>query len=271
MIITKDVENDLRKFESLLGYKCNLESPKSHNEKLMRKKYTDRNPLLQLTADKIKVREYVNEVLGDNNLFFQRIYEGYNLREAEKFLTNNCVIKMNNASGRNIFITKEEDKKNAIKKIIDNNWMNKSYGDKKGEWCYQNIKPGIVIENIIFNKAHDNYRFLCFNGVIKFFHVHNYELKNGRHVKNYCTTYDDNFNFVDVIYKDLKNTKIEKNVFFEEMKTYSEKLSKPFDFVRVDFICDEEKIVFSELTHYPVSGKCKFNPISFDYKLGELW
>jgi len=272
IIITQDIEVDLKKFENKLGYKCDLENPKSHNEKLMRKKFTDRNPLLQITADKIKVKDYVNEVLGDNNLFFQRIYEGYDLKEAEKHLTNNCVIKMNNASGRNIFITNENDKKNAIKKIIDSNWMNKSYGLNKGEWCYDGIKPGIVIEDIVFKDAHNNYRFMCFSGEPKFIHIDNYKIIDNKISKNYSSTYDINFNYINVKSNTLSNDDVaEKSIFFDYMFDCAKKLSNPFDFVRVDFVCDSNNIFFGELTHYPVSGKCKFTPISFDYEMGRMW
>lgn len=264
-------EKDLQRFERMMGYKCNLSNPKTHNERVMNKKYTDRNPLLTLTSDKIRVKEYVDKVLGENDLFSQRIYSGYDLDECHKHLTESCVIKMNNASGRNLFITSDEKRGHAINYIKQNGWMTKPYGFDKGEWGYNNIVAGVVVENIEFFKAHDNYRFLCFNGEPEYVQIHNYELSGGTHKKNYCTTYDKNFNFVDVIYKDQKNTKVEKSVFFDEMIGMARKLSNGLDFVRVDFMCDDKKLFFGEMTHYPVSGKCKFTPREFDYKMGELW
>ena len=48
-----------------------------------------------------------------------------------------------------------------------------------------------------------------------------------------------------------------------------EKLSKPFDHVRVDLYNLNGKIYFGELTHYPLSGMGKPNSVNFE--LGRHW
>jgi hypothetical protein len=47
-------------------------------------------------------------------------------------------------------------------------------------------------------------------------------------------------------------------------------LAEGFPFVRVDFYYVNDRIIFGELTFFPLSGMGKFTPDEWDYKLGEL-
>jgi hypothetical protein len=275
--ITPQIQKDLQRFKKDLGYDCNLNNPRSHNEHVMHKKYTDRNPLLQVTADKIKVREYVEFQLPNNNLFDHRIYEGQHLYWPAIVLSieldnRPIAIKVNNASARNIFLFKMPGSKElqALKNKFDK-WLSMSYGADLGEWCYQGIKPGIVVEKLIYTTLHPIYRFLCWNGKCHYVHVHGYDFINGQAKAVYCTTYDMCWKKQPVKYNIYPNPDcIEpSNIAFMVQK--AEKLAEPFDFVRVDLYSKEGKIYFSELTHYPVSGRSIFTPRDFDFQLGELW
>ena len=268
---------DLQRFEKIMGYKCNFANPKSHNEKVMWKKYKDRDPLLTITSDKIKVKGYVEDVLGKNTgMFSQRLYEGYDLADSVKYMNKPCVIKMNNASGRNIFISEANDKiiSEAVSLIISKEWMTKKYGAEKDEWAYQDIKPGLVIEKKIFDSQHGCHRFLCFNGRVEYVQVHWYSDFKFLSVPNVSSvsTFDRDWELQEVTYKDYSIRNHPRPTRLDYLIKCSEKLSEPFNFCRIDYMLDEnEKIYFGEITHYPVSGKCKFTPVSFDYKLGELW
>ena len=55
------------------------------------------------------------------------------------------------------------------------------------------------------------------------------------------------------------------------MLELAEKLSKPFDHVRVDLYDLNKKIYFGELTHYTASGTIKLDPSSYDFELGKHW
>ena len=55
------------------------------------------------------------------------------------------------------------------------------------------------------------------------------------------------------------------------MKKYAEILSKPFEFVRIDFFIDRKNdIYFSEFTFTPLGGK-KYYSDEIELKLGKLW
>jgi len=84
--------------------------------------------------------------------------------------------------------------------------------------------------------------------------------------------FDEKWNFLLVRNPSLpQGPKIKKPKNYEIMLEIAEKLSKPFDHIRVDFYNINGKIYFGELTHYAVSGRLKFEPQSFDFKLGKYW
>ena len=64
---------------------------------------------------------------------------------------------------------------------------------------------------------------------------------------------------------------MKKPILFEEMKEIARKLSKDFDFVRVDLYQVGEKIYFGELTFCDDSGFGKFTEQEWDYKFGSYW
>ncbi len=59
---------------------------------------------------------------------------------------------------------------------------------------------------------------------------------------------------------------------FKEMLRLAEILVTPFDYCRADFLMsDENTLYFSELTFAPNAGRTEISPLSWDFKLGELW
>jgi len=64
---------------------------------------------------------------------------------------------------------------------------------------------------------------------------------------------------------------IKKPKNLKSMIALAELLGKPFDFIRVDLYSVDNHIYFGELTSYPLSGRAKFNPVSYDFELGEKW
>src|SRR5690554_2324445 len=53
-----------KRFYKRHGYHLNLQTPQTFSEKVVWKKINDRNPLLPITADKYRVREFLVEKLG---------------------------------------------------------------------------------------------------------------------------------------------------------------------------------------------------------------
>lgn len=63
-------------FRIKMGYKLDLDNPKTFNEKLQWLKLYDRNPLYTTLVDKYEVRKYITETIGEEYLIPLLGYRG---------------------------------------------------------------------------------------------------------------------------------------------------------------------------------------------------
>ncbi|MCZ4057981.1 ATP-grasp fold amidoligase family protein [Pantoea sp. LMR881] len=64
---------------------------------------------------------------------------------------------------------------------------------------------------------------------------------------------------------------LEKPVKFAKLIALAEKLAEDIDYCRVDMYATDDEIYFSEITLAPCNGRIKIKPLSWDFRLGELW
>ena len=261
------------KFYKELGYQLNLKNPKSFNEKIIWKKINDRNPLLPVTADKYEVRSYIKEVLREERAK-EILNPLYCVTEQPatipfKNLPSTFVVKPNHTSGRSIIVGNGPVDQNEIIRTCCR-WLKTPYGLEKLEWAYQPIKRKIVIEKLLRNEDGSNpieLKFHIFHGKCKLVFVILDKQNNP-----YRSYYDKHWNYLPVKKTTRpRGQKIKKPKNYVIMLALAEKLSKPFDYVRVDLYDLNGKIYFGELTHYPDSGILKLEPSSFDFELGKYW
>ncbi|MDD4362929.1 MAG: ATP-grasp fold amidoligase family protein, partial [Atribacterota bacterium] len=261
-------------FYNRLGYSVNLKNPNSFNEKVVWKKIHDRNPLLPIITDKYQVRSYIKNLLGGKKAQEILIPLLYITDKPETIpfdeLPAKYIIKPNNAAGRRIIVEDSIaiDKEDIIKTC--KRWMKIPYGLAALEWSYIPVKRRIIIEKLLRDdngKTPKELKFFMFHGKCKAVYLILDKLNTP-----FRSYYDEKWNILPVRKPNrLQGKKIEKPKNYEEMVMLAEKLSKPFDFLRVDLYNLDGKIWFGELTNYPYSGKLKFIPESFDYELGKYW
>jgi len=276
----KNLERDLKRFKDRTGYKCDLKNPQTFMEKIMYKKIHDRNPLLPYTADKLNVRNFIIDILGKGFkkhftriLFKQENYEYDFIPELKK----GFILKVNNASGRLMYLHNNMligDRKERIYNRIKT-WFTVPYGKEKLEWAYQEIKPIVFGEELIFenNELPLVFRFDTFNERVEYIKIYKYtnEFKK-RFIVESITNYNRKFELLNVKFNErpIGNTKLSK--FTNELIYLSEELCKNnFDYCRVDFLVTKNNFYFSELTHYPMSGTALITPHEFDIEMGSKW
>ncbi|OGI16415.1 MAG: hypothetical protein A2Z52_01715 [Candidatus Moranbacteria bacterium RBG_19FT_COMBO_42_6] len=257
---------ELKRFEQRTGYFPNLENPKTFNEKVTLKKHNDRNPLIVLTADKIKVREYVTEK-GLKEILVPLIWTGKEVKIEN--IPPSGIGKPNNASGRFIFINQALNKEIVCGTM--NKWSTLTYGTRAGEWAYGQIDPELLIEQMVDIGPAPTIKFSCFNGEPEIIYSQKYKIEFGRLHPCTITVFDKTWKKHNVKLMHCENPDWKKPERLKEALEMSRILSGPFDFVRVDFYYVNGKFYFSELTHYPTSGSMHFNPVSFDKYMGDLW
>lgn len=87
-----------KKFKEVLGRDPDLISPATQSEFIMRKMLTEDTDLMARTADKIAVRDYARDQIGEKHIL-SLLYRG---GVPEKMPEPGCAVKVNNAAGRNI-------------------------------------------------------------------------------------------------------------------------------------------------------------------------
>lgn len=257
-------------FERYVGYKPDINNPKTFNEKLQWLKLYNEDPLLTKCADKYLVREYVKEKIGEEYLI--PLLGVWDKAEDIDFdqLPDKFVLKVNWGSGQNIIVKDKSklDIQDTIKKL--NKWLepHSNHYYMGFEWCYKNIQPKIIAEEYIEQMDGNllDYKIFCNNSQPMFLFV-----GIDRHKDLKFNFYDLDFNLLPFKqHYEISNKIITKPDCFDKMLELATKLAEPFIHARTDFYIIDNKIYFSEITFYHFNGTESFEPLEWDHKLGNM-
>lgn len=243
------------RYKNNFGRALDLKNPREFNEKLqwLKLKKYQHDPLVIQCADKVRVREYVQdcgceEILIDCLGVYDQVEDIPWERLPEKF-----VLKCNHGAGYNIVC---EDKSkldiSRTKKQLKK-WLKDDYSLTYAEMHYHQIKPKIICEKFVQPKngtLPDDYKVFCFYGEA-FCTMLCKEREQGEHCKFYFFDKDWKFQPWDLSTAEERNVSIEKPKQYHKMLDYAEKLSKGFPFVRIDLYVLEDRIYFGEMTFTP--------------------
>lgn len=254
-------------FKKIQGYPLNLRDPKTLSEKIQWVKLNCNIENLGSFVDKYEVRKYVKEKVGPKYLI--PLLGVYNKVDDIDFdiLPNKFVIKATHSSGWNIIVSNKKELIILDTKILINKWLNSSFYKLTGERNYKDIKPRVVIEEMIVDPSGDlkDYKFFCFHGKVKFI-----QLDGNRHENHKRNLYSPSWDLLDVAYEHGNiSGNIGKPHLLKEMVDIAEKLSEDFEFVRVDLYYNSQEIYFGELTFTPGQGFEKFSDIKVDTEFGK--
>ena len=254
-------------FRATMGYKLDLENPKTFNEKLQWLKLHDRNPAYTQMVDKYAVREYIKNTIGEEYLIpLLGVWDSFDEIDFNE-LPEQFVLKCNHDSG-SVIICKDkktfdiDSARRMLKKALRVNY----YPHSK-EWPYKNIKPKIIAEQFMVDESGvelKDYKFFAFNGEVKSLFI-----ATDRPHDTRFDFFDTDFNHLPFTNGHPHTTKVLKRPdSFDEMIRLAEKLSEGIPHVRVDFYDINGKVYFGELTFYHWSGMTPFEPVEWDYTFG---
>ncbi len=275
-------EDEKIRFKRVHGYELNLDNPKSFNEKVCFKKLFDRDPLLVVTSDKYRVRDFIRDRIGweAENHLVPLLYVTDDPETLQKF-EGQYIIKPNNGAGRWIIVEDIGGRKrytvDRIGQFFDistreiimycKNWFKTVHGSEWYEWSYGMINPLVVVEKLLYDNGNIpySYKFCMFDGKCKMIYALNRDDIT-------ISLYDEEWNLLPVARKGHPIGEVkEKPESLDKMIGFAEKLSKGFDFVRIDFFLVDNYVYFGEMTHYPGSGHGVFEPAEYDFELGKFW
>lgn len=259
-----------RMFYKRMGYELNLQNPQTYNEKLQWMKLYDHNLLYTKLVDKYEVKHYVSDTIGSQYIIPTiGVWDKVHDIDFEK-LPNQFVLKCTHDSGglvickdKNSFDTSKAKK--ILKKSLKRNFYYMGF-----EWPYKDVKPRIIAETYMEDsktKELRDYKFFCFNGVVKALFIATERQKEGEDVK--FDFFDANFNHLPFRQGHENAEEVpEKPICFEEMKRLASILSKNMPQVRVDFYEVDGKVYFGEMTFFHHGGWTPFEPSKWDNIFG---
>jgi len=234
-------------------------------------------PIFSELADKIRVRDYVKSVIGEEYLVpSYGVFEEITCEDVEE-LPNSFVLKANHGAGFNLIV-----KDKSVESIADivnkaNQWLKIDYSQVYFEKHYKKIIPKLIAEKALLKNGQSP-------ADIK---VHVFSGRKG----------EPPFTFIQVM--DERQDHIKQSFFLEdwteapfkregsnpitnpellkkpemlvELLDIAKKLARPFGYARVDLYNFDNTIYFGEMTFSGAAGNLKMEPEFWDEKLGEMF
>ncbi len=245
-----------------------LKNPERFTEKIQYIKLHERTGLRQVAANRIEVREYITEKIGEDHLIpLLGNFENLTL-QAWNSLPRSFVLKANHGC-KMVEIIEEKSAKDYDDILqVATAWQNTDYYKFGREWVYKDVPRTIVAEELLQNNEGDipdDYKFFCFNGRVECIQVDFGRFEN--HTRNF---YSRDFNLLPVtLIHDQNDKPVEKHPLLEQGIQLAETVAEDFSFIRVDLFLLDDSIYFGELTNFPNNGFSAFNPDYFDIELGK--
>lgn len=253
------------------GKRLNLKNPKTFNEKQNWLKLYDRKPIYSVMADKVKAKDYVANIIGNEYIIpTLGVWDSPNDIDFDQ-LPDQFVLKCNHNSGKGMYICSDKSKMDVekVKEELEAG-LQQDFFINNREWPYKNIPRKVLAEKFMSDgsaKGLLDYKFFCFNGKPEIMFIAD-DLSEHPHTD----FFDMNFNRLEMKMHDPNSPKdkvISKPKTFEKMKDFAALLSKGIPFLRVDFYEIDGHLYFGELTFYHHGGLGELHPDEYKIILGD--
>lgn len=259
-------------FRAAMGAPLHLRNPRTFNEKLQWLKLHDRKPLYTRLVDKVAVRSYVADAIGESYLVpLVGVWKSFDEIDRDA-LPDRFVLKTNHDSGSVLPCLDKSTFDWDAARAFFTKALRTNYYPHGREWPYKDVPPLLLAEQFMAdNDSGDmtDYKVLCFNGTAKcVFTCTN--RRTGRPLT--VTFFDTDWNrlpFERHYHPDPDF--IPKPRFLREMIDISERFARDMQaiFVRVDFYEIRNRLYFGEFTFHPGNGIEEFTPPEWDLRLGD--
>lgn len=257
------------RYKSEFGRSLNIDNPIKYTEKLQWLKLYDHQPKYSIMVDKVKVKKYVSDKIGDEYVVpLLGVWENAKDITYEK-LPAQFVLKTSHDSGGYVICKNKADiNKEFIEEKI-NRLLKINYYNGTREWPYKYVEPKVIAEPYLEDKKYGelrDYKFFTFGGEPKVLYI---ACGRGKEEPT-ADFFDMDGNHLDLrIDHEMADKTPELPENFELMKELSRKLSEGTPQLRVDFYEVNGKVYFGELTFFHCSGLVSFKPEIWDDVFGE--
>jgi hypothetical protein len=258
------------RYQRIFGRLPDLKHPVTFNEKLAYKILYDRRPILTRLADKLKARDYVAERIGAG--YLTELYQVCRCAADIDWdrLPSRFVLKANHGNNMNVFVLDKAEADTAeISRRLDG-WLATNLYDYTQEWCYRDIEPTILVEELLTESdgvMAVDWKFFTYDGRAEFLQV-----DMDRFTGQKRNSYDRGLRRLSFRGRHPnapRDPKFPDNI--DAMFSLADQLGAGLDFIRVDMYNLGGRIVFGEFTNYPGGGHEPFDPPEFDRIYGSKW
>ena len=263
------------RFFLIMGKSLNLKEPRTIAEKLQWLKLYNKRPEYTTQVDKYAVKEYVSNIIG-NEYVIPTLGVWDNPDDIDwDVLPRRFVLKTTHGGGSNgVVICKDKkhfDRRSAVKLLKKN--MLRSDWRIGMEWPYKDVTHRVIAEEFISTSSETNslidYKWYCFDGEPQYCQV-----IQGRNNQETIDFFDKEWKHQEftglhpyaknAVIMPARPTKLQQQI--ELAKALAE--NKPFS--RIDLYEVDGKILFGEITFFPLSGMGSFSPDYYNFKLGQM-
>lgn len=259
-------------YRNIFSRELNWDNPTRYTEILNVEKLEIDDPFRTKLADKVEVRKWVKEKIGEQYLT-KRYHEWDRVEEIDfTELPQSFALKLNNGSGRNIIVKDKNELDIEETRRLLSEWYSQNYAFCGGayEIQYKDIKPKIICEEYLEGVAETvyDYNIYCFHGKPKYIWC----IKGSHRPECQASFYDREWNMQPFSFGYPKDSVVApKPEKLEEMLRLSEILCQGFRHVRVDWYnLPDGRVLFGEITFTTWSGLRKFVPDEYDEYFGRL-
>ena len=220
----------------------------------------------QYTSDKILVKSFVAERCGEQ-VVLPTLCAFYNIAKIDvSALSRPCVLKPAHGSGTVVFVdTRKQALAEEDRKKLQTSLESCPYTTAR-EANYKHLRRRIVCEPMLPNgQATKDYKVFCYQGEPKAIQV-----DSDRHSDHKRNLYTAEWEPIGISYNFPIGEWEPAPEKLSEILHISSMLSKEFEFVRVDFFIDDDKLYVAELTHCPESAHGRFESQEAERRFSSL-
>lgn len=224
------------------------------NDKIQWLKLFDQSADLVRCSDKILVKEYIRERVGD--AYLPQLYQVKNRYAQVEFeaLPKAFVIKTNHDSGTVILVQDKFKLDRQLAEFRIETALRRPYGSETGEWAYSWIRPKVFVEELLDPERKTrlaDYKWHCVNGKVRWLQ---YFFDRDREPKETIVFPNRSVADFGLSHNMRHHPCFDPPCEWGEMIKVAEALSTGFKYVRVDMYLAVGKLYVGELTFYPWMG-----------------
>ncbi len=253
----------------------NLRNPKTFNEFILQR-CLHPEPHWSALADKLAVREFVKERIGEEHLIPLLAVPDVFTKAVFDSLPNSFVMKANHGCGHVKIV--EDKRRTSFEHLnqLAQKWLAEDFYQVSRERHYRPIKPKLYFEQLLVDEAgnipsdlkmnmfgHDaTGQPIIYSGIVA-----------DRFGSPHGDVFDVHWNQLDLGVGHYKRSKIPPPPppHWDEIVRLATRLADGLGYVRVDLYVPDGKVYFGELTFTPGAGVFPFHPDRYDYEWGELF